>query len=115
MTENEAEALFLRKLNECVANCRLSNGFGERLRISARRMRRRGMMKLVLGVLSVVVVILAVVGFKGERQASSRSESVLLAAETPHSDTNLTNLAFLGFFRECFKRTKSNRRKEEEQ
>ena len=82
---------------------------------SARRMRRRWLVKVSAVVLAVVVACLAAVGFVDGQRSQDVREPALIATETHHSDTNLSKLAFLGFFRECFKRNKATKRKEDEQ
>ena len=115
MSEYELERALSRKLNESVCGCALSSNFCGRLQSSVRRMRRRWLMKVSAAVLAVVVACLAAVGFMDVRRPQDVRESALIATETHHSDTNLSKLAFLGFFRECFKRNKATKRKEDEQ
>ena len=114
MCENEIENVISRKLMECVGGKRLSDGFCGRLRASVRRMRRRWLMKVSAAVLATLVACLAAVGFMDGRRPQAVRESALIASETHHSETNLSKLAFLGFFRECFKRNKNSKRKEDE-
>ena len=115
MDENDIEIAISRKLMECVGCRRLSDGFCGRLQASVRQMRRRWLMKVSVAVLAVVVACLAAVGFMDGRHPQEVRESVLIASGTRHSETNLSKLAFLGFFRECFKRNKATKKKEEEQ
>ena len=115
MDENDMESVISHKLVECVGGRRLPDNFCRRLQASVRRMRRRWLMKVSAAVLAVVVACLAAVGFVDGRHPQDVREPALIAAETHHSDTNLSKLAFLGFFRECFKRNKVTKRKEEEQ
>ena len=115
MSENDIENVISRKLMECAGGKRLSNGFCGRLQASVRRMRRRWLMKVSAAVLATVVACLAAVGFMDGRCLQEVRESALIASETHHSETNLSKLAFLGFFRECFKRNKATKRKEDEQ
>lgn len=115
MGEYELERELSRKLTESVCGHVLSSSFCGRLQASVRRMRRRWLMKVSAAVLAVVVACLAMVGFMDGRRPQDVRESALIATETHHSDTNLSKLAFLGFFRECFKRNKATKRKEDEQ
>ena len=78
-------------------------------------MRRRWLMKMSVAVLAAVVACLAAVGFMDGPKPRSTQEATLVATNTCHSETNLSKLAFLGFFRECFKRNKTTKRKEDEQ
>ena len=115
MSEYELERALSRKLNESVWGCALSSNFCGRLQSSVRRMRRRWLMKVSAAVFVIVIVCLAAVGFVDGVKPQATQKSALIASETHHSETNLSKLAFLGFFRECFKRNKATKRKEEEQ
>ena len=115
MDENDMESVISSKLMECVGGKRLSDGFYRRLQASVRRMRRRWLMKVSAAVLAVVIACLAAVGFMDGQRPQEVQEPALVATNTCHSETNLSKLAFLGFFRECFKRNKNNKRKEDEQ
>ena len=114
MTETDLKDAIFNKLRETSSNYRLSPGFCGRLQSSVRRMRRRWLMKVSAAVLAVVVTCLAAVGFMDGRRPQEVREPALVATETQHSETNLSKLAFLGFFRECFKRNKNSKRKEDE-
>ena len=115
MTENDIKHIVSIKLSESLGDRRLSNGFCGRLQASVRRMRRRWLMKVSAAVLAVVIACLAAVGFMDGQKPQSSQGPMLIATETRHSETNLSKLAFLGFFRECFKRNKNSKRKEDEQ
>ena len=115
MNEYELERVLSRKLTESIGWHMLPSSFCGRLQASVRRMRRRWLMKVSAAVLAVVIACLAAVGFMDGRRPQEVRESALIASETHHSETNLSKLAFLGFFRECFKRNKNSKRKEDEQ
>ena len=115
MDENDIKQVVSLKLQESLGGRRLSSGFCGRLQHSVRRMRRRWLMKVSAAVLAVVIACLAAVGFMDVAKPQEVRESALIASGTRHSETNLSKLAFLGFFRECFKRNKATKRKEEEQ
>ena len=114
MSEYVLERVISHKLAESVDGRVLSAGFCGRLQASVRRMRRLWLMKVSAAVFAVVVACLAAVGFMDGVKPQVAQESALIASETHHSETNLSKLAFLGFFRECFKRNKSSKRKEDE-
>ena len=114
MNENDIKHIVSIKLSESLGERQLSNGFCGRLQASVRRMRRRWLMRVSAAVLAAVVACLAAVGFMDGVKPQTMRESALIASETHHSETNLSKLAFLGFFRECFKRNKNNKRKEDE-
>ena len=115
MDENDIKHIVSLKLSESLGERRLPSGFCGRLQASVRRMRRRWLMKVSAAVLAVVVACLAAVGFVDGVKPQATQKSALIASETHHSETNLSKLAFLGFFRECFKRNKNSKRKEDEQ
>ena len=115
MSEYELERALSRKLNESVGGHVLSADFCGRLQASIRRMRQRLVMKMIAAILAVIAAVSVSVGFIDSKNAPEVREPSLIATETHHSDTNLTKLAFLGFFRECFKRNKATKRKEDEQ
>ena len=114
MTETDLKDAILSKLREGSHNYRLSPGFCGRLQASVRRIRRRWLMKVSAAVLAIVIACLAAVGFMDGVKPLVAQEPALIASENHHSETNLSKLAFLGFFRECFKRNKSSKRKEDE-
>ena len=115
MNENDIKQIVSLKLSESLGERRLSNGFCGRLQASVRQMRRQWLMKVSAAVFAVVIACLAAVGFMDGQRPQEVRESALVASETHHSETNLSKLAFLGFFRECFKRNKTTKRKEDEQ
>ena len=115
MDENDIKHIVSLKLSESLGERRLSNGFCGRLQASVRRVRRQWLMKVSAAVLAVVIACLAAVGFMDGQRPQEVREPALIASETRHSETNLSKLAFLGFFRECFKRNKTTKRKEDEQ
>ena len=114
MGEYELECALSCKLLESIGNRRLPDGFCGRLKVSVRQMRRRWLMKVSAAVLAVIIASLAAVGFMDGQRPQEMQESALVATNTRQSETNLSKLAFLGFFRECFKRNKNNKRKEDE-
>ena len=115
MSEYELECALSRKLNESVGGHVLSADFCGRLQASVRRMRHRLVMKVIVAILAVIAAVSVSVGFRETKNSQEVREPSLIATETHHSETNLSKLAFLGFFRECFKRNKTTKRKEDEQ
>ena len=115
MNENDIKHIVSLKLSESLGNRSLSSDFCGRLQASVRRMRHRLVMKVIVAILAVIAAVSVSVGFRETKNSQEVREPSLIATETHHSDTNLSNLAFLGFFRECFKRNKTSKRKEDEQ
>ena len=115
MSEYELECALSRKLNESVGGHVLSADFCGRLQASVRRMRHRLVMKVIAAILAVIAAVSVSVGLRETEDSQEVREPSLIATETHHTETNLSKLAFLGFFRECFKRNKTTKRKEDEQ
>ena len=115
MSEYELECALSRKLNESVGGHVLSADFCGRLQASVRQMRHRLVMKVIAAIVAVIAAVSVSVGFMDAKNSPEVREPSLIAAETHHTETNLSKLAFLGFFRECFKRNKTTKRKEDEQ
>ena len=115
MNENDIKHIVSLKLSESIGKRALSSDFCGRLQASVRRMRHRLVMKVIAAILAVIAAVSVSVGFMDAKNSPEVREPSLIAAETHHTETNLSKLAFLGFFRECFKRNKTTKRKEDEQ
>ena len=74
-----------------------------------------GAERMIAAILAVIAAVSVSVGFRDAKNLQEVCEPSLIAAETHHTETNLSKSAFLGFFRECFKRNKTTKRKEDEQ
>ena len=74
-----------------------------------------GAERMIAAILAVIAAVSVSVGFMDAKNSPEVCKPSLIAKETNHSETNLSKLAFLGFFRECFKRNKTTKRKEDEQ
>ena len=94
----------------------LPDGFAERLVQIVRRRRRARRLRAVAFVAAAAVLGAGLsCSCLGRREAKSPSETRLVAA--PASSTNETQvsgLVLLSLFRDCLKRTKTNKKKEEE-
>ena len=115
MDENDIKHIVSLKLSESIGKRALSSDFCGRLQASVRRMRHRLVMKVIAAILAVIAAVSVSVGLRETEDSQEVREPSLIATETHHTETNLSKLAFLGFFRECFKRNKTTKRKEDEQ
>ena len=115
MDENDIKHIVSLKLSESIGKRALSSDFCGRLQASVRRMRHRLVMKMIAAILAVIAAVSVSVGLRETEDSQEVREPSLIATETHHTETNLSKLAFLGFFRECFKRNKTTKRKEDEQ
>ena len=110
---NESDSVLSRRLRECVSDKRLPSGFSERL---VRSVRRRRTMR-IFAVVSLIVVCMLGMGSIGYFTSADRdptSEDSIVAAQGPLKSEQVSGWMFIGFLRECFKRNKNNKRKEEE-
>ena len=90
--------------------------FADRLVRSLRRRKRARRMRAIailaaVGILGTVLVA----GFCGKEDVKQPTEARLVAThDASTNDTQITSLLMLGFFRECFKRNKTGKKKEED-
>lgn len=113
--ENLLKDELFSKLEEALSDKQLPTQFGARLKSTVRQMRRRWLIKVVLVSVIFCSFSLATIDFIKAHRGLSPEKTQLVAPKTPtESNPQLSKLAFLGFFRECFKRVKTNKRKEDE-
>lgn len=94
---------------------RLPADFADRLIARIRLRRRRERRAKVLAVIAVLIVgLIACVGFLGPEEAKPVGETQLIAAHPERPKDQVSGWMLLGVFRECFKRVKTNKKKEEE-
>lgn len=113
MNEKELELLLSSKMKSCVAGKRLNDGFVERIVSEVRRQKRAFRFRAVT--VSVVVIVLssALMGLLSESPKKEPRKTALIAARENGTKEKVTSWIFLGFFKECFKRNRTNKRKEE--
>ena len=116
MNDEAMADILAGRMRAGVAGRRLPDGFTARLGAAVRRARRRWRVRLALTALLTLATVLATIGIVGSgRRPAAQPEAMLIATQpTPTSDSGVSNLAFLGFFRECLRRTRTNKRKEDE-
>lgn len=114
MSEDEIDRLLAEKLKSCVSRRNLPEGFTARLTRSVVRSRRSVYRRAVGVAVLLLAVLVGIVGFwpvSGKRPAR---ETMLIAARDGGSGKEeVSRWMLLGAFRECFKRNKSHKRKEE--
>lgn len=94
---------------------RLPADFADRLIARIRLRRRRERRAKVLAAIAVLIVgSIACVGFLGTEEAKPVGETQLIAAHSERPKDQVSGWMLLGVFRECFKRVKTNKKKEEE-
>ncbi len=114
MTEDEFDSAFSRRLKTFSEERSLPPDFSDRLVQSVHRSCLLRRVKLLGVIAALTAVSLLVIGM-GRRAPDSRAgETALVAAQTPTSESNVSGWMFLGCIRECFRRSKTGKRKEDE-
>ena len=114
MNEKEVELLLSSKMKSCVAGKRLPDDFAERMVTQMRRSRRTALrIRVAAASLTVIAVCLALMGFMAETSDDRSGETAFVAARESKAKEKVSGWMLLGFLRECFKRSRTNRRKEE--
>jgi hypothetical protein len=115
MNEKELELLLSSKMKSCVAGRRLSGGFADRVVSEVRRTKRVRRFRVVTLSVLVIVSSSALMGLLAESPGKVKGpkEMSLVAARENGTKEKVMSWIFLGFFKECIKRNRTNKRKEE--
>jgi hypothetical protein len=113
MNEKELELLLSSKMKSCVAGRRLSDGFAERMVSEVRRSKRMRRFRVVTVSVLVIVLSSALMGLLAESPNKWPKETALVAAHESAAKEKVSPWMLIGFFKECFKRNRTNKRKEE--
>lgn len=113
MNEKELELLLSSKVKSCVAGKRLSDGFAERMVSEVRRSKRMRRFRVVTVSVLVIVLSSALMGLLAETPNKGPKETALVAAHENAAKEKVSPWMLIGFFKECFKRNRTNKRKEE--
>ena len=114
MTEEEFDAAFGERLRTYAAGQHAPADLQDRLVRSIRGRARRtriGILGLVLLVLATGLVVL---GLADTAAKPANAEATLVAGDGPRRESSVTGWMFLGCIRECFRRTRNGRRREED-
>ena len=114
MTETEFEELVASGMRKIVADRQLPDGFSVRLAQSAKSVRTAWRARTVICIAAVAAVVISVIGFSRGTKPAETSEPMLMAADTSSEAPGVSGWFLLGYLRECFKRSRSSKRKEEE-
>ena len=114
MTEENVDRILAAWARDYVAGKSLPEGFSDRLRLSIRRSRRAFRVRVAMLIALIVVTITFVVGITGRTAPQLDRKAVLVAAKGDAKEECMTGWALLGMFRECFRRGKSGKKKEDE-
>lgn len=114
MTEEEFDTAFGQRLRTYAAGRQAPTDLGDRLVRSIRVRTRRTRFGILGLVLLVLAAGLAVLSLADTSTKPSHAEASLVAADTPRKDSSVTGWMFLGCIRECFRRSRNGRRREDE-
>lgn len=113
MTDNEFDAMISAEMREMVADRRLPDDFSDRLVQSVSRARIAWRLKAVVCIVAVVAMGVAIMGFSRGAKPVGAAEPALIAADATTETTEVSSWFLLGYLRECFKRNRTNKKKEE--
>jgi hypothetical protein len=100
-------------MKSCVAGRRLSGGFADRVVSEVRRTKRVRRFRVVTLSVLVIVSSSALMGLLAESPNKWPKETALVAAHESAAKEKVSPWMLIGFFKECFKRNRTNKRKEE--
>ena len=114
MTETEFDEMISSEMRKIVAGRNLPDGFSRRLAQSAKSSRIAWRIRTFICITAVTALGISIIGVsRGTKQAET-SEPMIMAADSTSGSPEASGWFLLGYLRECFKRNRSNRRKEEE-
>ena len=115
MNNEELDAAISERFRAYEAGIRLPDEFKRRFLGSVRRKRALRRAWMLAFVCATAAACAMIVHFSRGETARNAALPTLVAASTPTNETSeVSCLMLLGYLRECFSRTRSTRRKEEE-
>ena len=114
MTEENVDRMLTAWARDYADGKILPEGFSDRLRLSIRRSRRAFRVRLTILIALIATTITVAIGLTGRAPVQSDRKAVLVAAKGDAKEECATGWALLSMFRECFRRGKSGKKKEDE-
>ena len=114
MTEEKVDRVLTAWARDYVAGKSLPECFSERLRLSVRRSRRAFKVRLAILIALIAATVTLAIGMTGRTTPPSDRNAALIAANGAAKEECVTGWALLSMFRECFRRGKSGKKKEDE-
>ncbi len=114
MTEENVDSVLAAWARDYVAGKSLPEGFSERLRHSVRRSRRVFRVRLTILIVLIAVTVTLAIGMTGRTMPPPDRKASLIATNGAAKEECVTGWALLSMFRECFRRGKSGKKKEDE-
>ena len=114
MSETEFDQMLSNGMRDMVSGCSLPEDFSDRLVKSVRGAKVVWRIKVVAVMVAVAATGVTITGFNRDRDKGKSQEPMLIAADAPSSTTEVSGWFLLGYLRECFKRNRNSKKKEEE-
>jgi hypothetical protein len=114
MTENELDALLSAKLKSCVSGRGLPEGFAGKLKASVRRSKRTLKLCIVLAAALTAVLGITLSSLARSPSPDIPEKCVIIAERNKKTTEKVSGWMLLGFLRDCFKRNRNGKRKEED-
>ena len=114
MTEEKVDRVLTAWARNYVAEKSLPEGFSDRLRHSVRRSRRAFRVRLTILIALIAATVTLVIGMTGRTTPPSDRKAALIVRKGDTEKECVTGWALLSMFRECFRRGKSGKKKEDE-
>lgn len=113
MTEMEFDEMMSMKMRESVAGRRLPDDFQDRLVRFVKRAKTAWRIRVVAVIVVVVASGAVIMGLSLKDRPMGSGEAMLVAADAPVDTTEVSGWFLLGYLRECIKRARGNKKKEE--
>ena len=114
MNCDDLDLIFTHRVQEVFAGKQLPASVSTRLLESLRRRRRMFRIKIVAAIV-VMAVLGGALGHFTFRKTEPPTQAMLVSTNHSPKDTEASGWMLFGFLRECFKRNRTNKRKEEDQ
>ena len=114
MTEENVDRMLTAWARDYTAGKILPEGFSDRLRLSIRRSRRAFRVRLTILIALIATTIMVAIGVTGHTTTRSDRKATIMAANGDAQEECVTGWALLSMIRECFRRGKSGKKKEDE-
>lgn len=116
MMEGETDCWISAHVKACVAGKHLPSAFADRLTRHLRHRRRMVYLKAMAVAVLLALVALGLLGsFSRSTCGSDDRASLVAGSNTSGEEKNLSGWIFLGFFRECLRRGRTGKKKEDAQ
>ena len=115
MTEENVDRILTAWARDYATGKSLPEGFSDRLRLSVRRARQAFRVRLTILIVLIATTVTLVICMTGRTTPPTDRKAVLIATNGDAKNECVTGWALLSMFRECFRRGKSGKKKEEEQ